>query len=401
MPQQTMEQRVRTQKLKDKRKAALDARLAKVRERKLKKLKASGEQGGDSMEESEQTEEKEQKALDVVGATITEQGVEESSLDKEEEKVISSRRPVRKADLPEWAQHKISKSLCSCTIPSFSHLDFCLAMVPLLSSPLPSPPLPSPALCSPHFIAYLFLFTEQPDNPRSSLRTDPRSERDEQFAPPTFYYEECNTGQNTKNTWKESQKLFNQKNEINNKRRDLQNESRDILHKEEQNEHKPQEQQQQLRQPLLSQPVPPPPPEFPLLPPPPQEFVQAPWTGYQWRPPPNMPPPPLPHQLPWQPNFPFNVPPPQSLWQTNMPPWQPYQSPPTMGAGPVSSAHAAWSGNPSSSNTSLPGSYVVSDGGVAISAAGNSDTKTDQCRDRTVPTTQQLSSFVAQFRSST
>ncbi|KAJ7337822.1 hypothetical protein OS493_007980 [Desmophyllum pertusum] len=40
--EQTMEQRVRTQKLKDKRKAALDARLAKVRERKLKKTQSIG-----------------------------------------------------------------------------------------------------------------------------------------------------------------------------------------------------------------------------------------------------------------------------------------------------------------------------------------------------------------------
>lgn len=104
-----MEQRVRTQKLKDKRKAALDARLAKVRERKLKKLKASGELGEEPIEGSVQSEEKEQKVLDDVGETTTEQGIEKKLLDRDEEEV-SSRRLVRRTELPEWAQHKISKS---------------------------------------------------------------------------------------------------------------------------------------------------------------------------------------------------------------------------------------------------------------------------------------------------
>ena len=103
-----MEQRVRTQKLKDKRKAALDARLAKVRERKLKKLKASGEFGEESLEDRAPSEEKEQKVLDDVGQTTTEQGIEKTLLDRDEEEV-SSRRPVRRTELPEWAKHKISK----------------------------------------------------------------------------------------------------------------------------------------------------------------------------------------------------------------------------------------------------------------------------------------------------
>jgi len=113
-----MEQRVRTQKLKDKRKAALDARLAKVRERKLKKLKASGLLDEESNEDSGQAEEKEEKLLDNVGQPTTEKHVKESLPDREEDDVVSSRRPVRKAELPEWAQHKISKStaLCNCTV---------------------------------------------------------------------------------------------------------------------------------------------------------------------------------------------------------------------------------------------------------------------------------------------
>ena len=134
---QTMEQRVRTQKLKDKRKAALDARLAKVRERKLKKLKASGELDEESNEDSGQTEGKEEKVLDNVGQPTTEQDVKESLPDREDHEVDSYRRPVRKAELPEWAQHKISKSTvqCNCTVLVsfhvtyrffFSHFDFFL-----------------------------------------------------------------------------------------------------------------------------------------------------------------------------------------------------------------------------------------------------------------------------------
>jgi len=342
--EQTMEQRVRTQKLKDKRKAALDARLAKVRERKLKKLKASGELDEESNEDSDQSEKKEEKVVDDVVQRTTGQDVKGRLPHREENDVVSSRKPVRKAELPEWAQHKI----------------------------------------------------KQPDKLRSSSHNDPRSERDQQFAPPSFYYEDNNTGQNTKTTWKESPKLFREKNEINDKRHELQTERRDISHQELKNEHKPRE-QQQLQQPQLSQPVPPPPGYPPLLPPA-QEFVQPPWTGYQWHPPPSMSPPP-PHQFTWQPNFPFNVPPPpQSLWQPNIPPWQPHQGPHTGMPNTVSSAHAAWSGNPSISNPSLPGKEE----GNTTKATDTSNTMNEQgqCKDRTVPTPQELAGFVAQCRSS-
>ncbi|XP_020617786.1 coiled-coil domain-containing protein 174-like isoform X1 [Orbicella faveolata] len=352
--EQTMEQRVRTQKLKDKRKAALDARLAKVRERKLKKLKASGELDEESNEDSGQTEGKEEKLLGNVGQPTTEQDVKGGLPDPTTEQDVKGGLPdrenddvvsVQKAELPEWAQHKI----------------------------------------------------KQPDKPRSSSHNDPRSERDQQFAPPTFYYED-NARQNTKTTWTESPKLFHQKNEINNKRHEPQTERRDIPHQELKNEHKPQE-QQQLQQPPLERL---PPPGYPPFPPPAQEFVQPPWTGYQWHPPPNMPPPP-PHQVPWQPNFPLNVPPPpQSLWQPNIPPWQPYQGLYTRMAIPVSSTHAAWSGNPSISNPSLPGKEASTDGNKT-KAVENSDTKIehDQSKERAVPTTQELAGFVAQCRSST
>lgn len=130
-----MEQRVRTQKLKDKRKAALDARLAKVRERKLKKLKASGELDEESNEDSGQTEGKEEKLLGNVGQPTTEQDVKGGLPDRENDDVVS----VQKAGLPEWAQHKISKSTALCNIYStysvslhvtyhffFSRFDFCL-----------------------------------------------------------------------------------------------------------------------------------------------------------------------------------------------------------------------------------------------------------------------------------
>lgn len=124
-----MDQRVRAQKLKDKRKAALDARLAKVRERKLKKLKASGELSEETLEDSEQTEKKEDNLSDGAGETTvgkterreksvsdfdsgkttTEAAVEQRLLDGQDETVPSSERPRRKAELPEWAQHRISK----------------------------------------------------------------------------------------------------------------------------------------------------------------------------------------------------------------------------------------------------------------------------------------------------
>ena len=120
---QTMEQRVRTQKLKDKRKAAMDARLAKVRERKLKKLKASGELSEESVETNGQLQrnEKEQKdSEDTRETTTSEQNVEEGSLEKEEEHVDMPRRPLKKEDLPEWARHKISKL----TDMFFSLVDF-------------------------------------------------------------------------------------------------------------------------------------------------------------------------------------------------------------------------------------------------------------------------------------
>ena len=106
-----MEQRVRAQKLKDKRKAALDARLAKVRERKLKKLKASGELGEETIAGSEQSEEKEKNESGGDKEMTTERSLEERSLVREEEKVDLCWRPERKADLPEWAKHKISKLL--------------------------------------------------------------------------------------------------------------------------------------------------------------------------------------------------------------------------------------------------------------------------------------------------
>ena len=105
-----MEQRLRAQKLKDKRKAALDARLAKVRERKLKKLKASGELDEETVTDSEQTGEHVIQTSN--GESTVEQSVEEKSVDKqmkERQKGFPTERSEKKPDLPEWAKHKISK----------------------------------------------------------------------------------------------------------------------------------------------------------------------------------------------------------------------------------------------------------------------------------------------------
>ena len=105
-----MEQRLRAQKLKDKRKAALDARLAKVRERKLKKLKSSGEVDEETVTDSEQTGKR--VIQTSKGESTVEQSVEEKSVDKEtkeRQKGSPTIRSERKPDLPEWAKHKISK----------------------------------------------------------------------------------------------------------------------------------------------------------------------------------------------------------------------------------------------------------------------------------------------------
>ena len=260
-----------------------------------------------------------------------------------------------------------------------------------------------------HMLVTLFLLlsTEQWDQPRSSPRTDSRLERDQEFAPPSFYYEETNTTQSSKNTRKESKKLINQQKEIKNERY-RENETREISHYEEQKEFKPLEQQQQLQPPIQTQPVASYSPDIPRLPPPPQEFVHPPWSGYQWRPPPNIPPPPLPlvNQIPWQPNFPYNVPPPPIPWQPNVTPWQPYQAPSTLGASPVSSTHVAQGSNPSNPSRAY----------VSLSAKDTSDEKTTmpaentetmndpnqvQRRDRTIPSTEELAGFVARCRSST
>lgn len=105
-----MEQRLRAQKLKDKRKAALETRLAKVRERKLKKLKASGELGEETVTDSEQTGE---HVIQTSNEENTvEQSVEDKSVDKEtkeRQKGFPTARSESKPGLPEWAKHKISK----------------------------------------------------------------------------------------------------------------------------------------------------------------------------------------------------------------------------------------------------------------------------------------------------
>lgn len=105
-----MEQRLRAQKLKDKRKVALDARLAKVRERKLKKLKSSGEVDEETVTDSKQTGE--HVIQTSKGESIVEQSVEEKSVDKETKEIqkgFPTTRSERKPDLPEWAKHKISE----------------------------------------------------------------------------------------------------------------------------------------------------------------------------------------------------------------------------------------------------------------------------------------------------
>ena len=250
------------------------------------------------------------------------------------------------------------------------------------------------------FNAHCVLFLiEQTERGRSFSRSDPHLERDEQFAPPAFYYEENTGDKTTKNSWKEPPKLFKYDNKTHDKSQELQHENRQTT---------PQGQQQTDFQPQVEnqyKQTPAPHPDFPPLPPPPQEYVQPPWTGYQWPPLPNMLPPHLSHQLPWQPRFPVNVPPPPpSLWQPNMPPWQHAQGPFSVGAAPpFPNPQPAWSESAPISNTPpVPGRGTQSDSNVAMSS-GNLDIdniEKDSCQDRTVPSKQKVADFVAQLRSS-
>lgn len=343
--EQTMEQRLRAQKLKDKRKAALDARLAKVRERKLKKLKSSGEVDEETVTDSEQTGER--VIQTSKGESTVEQSVEEKSVDKEtkeRQKGAPTVRSERKPDLPEWAKHKI----------------------------------------------------KQTDRGGSFSHSDPRSERVQEFAPPAFYYEDTKE-QTSKKTWKEPAKLFKHKNETADKGPEQQDGNLDERYQEQKTDNRAPVQNQYQQTPV------PPLPEFPVLPPPPQEYVQPQWTGYQWQPPANIPPPALPHQLPWQPRFPINVPPPPpSLWQQNFPPWQPPQGPPSMGAALFPSYHSSWSDSTPNSYTFPPNRTTESNTSdtVVIEKSDTGNIEKEKCPDRTAPSTQQVADFVAQLRSS-
>ncbi|XP_068696263.1 coiled-coil domain-containing protein 174-like [Montipora foliosa] len=354
--EQTLEQRVRAQKLKDKRKAALDARLAKVRERKLKKLKTSNDDLGeetsdknvDTNEAAGETATEGHSSVENEGIRVSEEGdgktksetdIGERLLLKEEEKVDPFRKTDGKQGLPEWAQHKI----------------------------------------------------KQPDRPPSS-RFDLREERDQLFAPPAFYYEN-NTGERkSKNTRKEPPKLFRHEKNINDQREEPHCENHETPSQG-------QQLQPQAQQSHVQEQLPPHPPEYPHLLPPPQEYVQTAWTGYHWQPPPRMPPPHLPQPLSWQPNFSFNVPPPSpSQWRPNMPAWRPLQGSQPMTVAPISGPHSL-------STANLP-NYITSPQGPAsecasIYSSGNKDTASDcvGTTERTAPSTQQVADFVAQFRS--
>ena len=69
---------------------------------------------------------------------------------------------------------------------------------------------------------------------------------------------------------------------------------------------------------------------------------------------------------------------------------------------PVSSVHAAWNEKPSISKPRLPCKEAFTEGNK-IKSVENSDTKIehDQSKGRTVPTRQEVASFVDQCRSST
>lgn len=347
--EQTLEQRVRAQKLKDKRKAALDARLAKVRERKLKKLKASDELSAETTEESVDTKDREEEAAKGSYENERNEGGDEKlkTENEEEGKFAALRRPDRRQGLPEWALHKIKQS---------------------------------------------------DRRPQSSL-IDPREERDDLFAPPAFYYEDNTSARSDKNTRKEPANLLRNEKNINERKEELQSQNQEARNQREQPQCQPQAQQSHIQQ----QQQPQPPEYLPLPPPPSQGHVQAAWTGYQWQPPPSIPPPPIPQQLPWQPNFPFNVPPPPPFpWQPNTFAWPSPHGTQPMGTAPLSGPHAFTTGNSTNSSTSFPSRGPASDTrqrnahSVEHKDEASESNKTEE---RTIPSNQQVADFVAQFRS--
>ena len=106
---QTVDQRSRMDKLKEKRKAALDARMAKIREKRLKKAK--GEAGEEQAEGADGAGE-ESKAKKEVKEEGGGRGVDEDLLLSRlravrEETESGSRAQERKRNTPEWAKHKI------------------------------------------------------------------------------------------------------------------------------------------------------------------------------------------------------------------------------------------------------------------------------------------------------
>ena len=68
--------------------------------------------------------------LDNVGQLTTEQAVKASLPDRQDDEVVSCRRPVRKAELPEWAQLKICTSTVLC---NFTVLIQRVSMSPIIS----------------------------------------------------------------------------------------------------------------------------------------------------------------------------------------------------------------------------------------------------------------------------
>lgn len=101
---QTIDQRTRIEKLKAKRKSALDARLAKVREKRLKKTKGeNGEEMGNEMEENI-VEKAEVERSHVMKRNFLTSGLREVT-----DKAPTEACVQKKSELPEWAKHKIRK----------------------------------------------------------------------------------------------------------------------------------------------------------------------------------------------------------------------------------------------------------------------------------------------------
>ncbi|XP_038666711.1 coiled-coil domain-containing protein 174 [Scyliorhinus canicula] len=151
---QTMDQRTKREKLKEKRKAMLSARLAKVRQRKVKKLKGDGIEDTEELPEQKEDEETEELTFTAAEPDVTHK--EATCLRNKVEVVIQERKDT-KPGVPHIREWDRGKELL------FGHW--------------------------------------------SMNRPDPRDERPSEFAPPSEYYSDLKRS-NNHGSWKKGHSRY-------------------------------------------------------------------------------------------------------------------------------------------------------------------------------------------------